>query len=321
MSNKNNPGKNASSRKKGKTRPHKTNSPIRPKVKVRTLETAIDEASHMEKAESTLVPDIANGMPDDNEQEAATSKKAKGVRLQKLLADRGYGSRRKMESWIKEGKVDVEGQPAQLGQSVTPRNTVKVKGHALREKSRLPAATILMYNKPEGEICTMNDPRRRPTVFRNLPRIRGGRWVTVGRLDINTSGILLFTTNGELANKLMHPSSGIEREYRCRIFGNIDKVMVQHLLDGIQIDNHTMSFNKVVVMDMKGETRNKWVHVTLAEGRNREVRKLWEAVGCQVSRLTRVRYGSLSLPRDLRQGQYRELSSKEVRKLLEAPAD
>jgi 23S rRNA pseudouridine2605 synthase len=193
---------------------------------------------------------------------------------------------------------------------------VKVKGYALREKSRLPGSTVLMYNKPEGEICTMNDPRRRPTVFRRLPRIRGGRWVTVGRLDINTSGLLLFTTSGELANKLMHPSSGIEREYRCRIFGNIDKAVVQQLLDGIQIDNHTMKFNRVVVMDMAGETRNKWVHVTLAEGRNREVRKLWEAVGCQVSRLTRTRYGFLTLPRNLRQGEYRELSNKEVRKLL-----
>jgi 23S rRNA pseudouridine2605 synthase len=310
MANKSSPGRQF------KRRPKKKNSPLRPKTKVQTLEDAIDGADNIDEAVDEVTPNSANLAASEEHRETLTGKKAKGIRLQKLLADRGYGSRRKMETWIREGKVEVDGQTAQLGQRVTPRNTVKVKGYALREKSRLPGSTVLMYNKPEGEICTMNDPRRRPTVFRRLPKIRGGRWVTVGRLDINTSGLLLFTTNGELANKLMHPSSGIEREYRCRVFGNIDKSVVQQLLDGVQIDKYTMKFNRVVVMDIDGETRNKWVHVTLAEGRNREVRKLWEAVGCQVSRLTRIRYGFLTLPRNLRQGQYRELSSKEVRKLI-----
>ncbi len=310
MANKTSPGRQF------KRRQNKKNSPLRPKTKVRTLEDAIDEADNVGEAVDEVTVNGATLAASEEHSETVTAKKAKGIRLQKLLADRGYGSRRKMESWIREGKVEVDGQTAQLGQRVTPGNTVKVKGYALREKSRLPGSTVLMYNKPEGEICTMNDPRRRPTVFRRLPKIRGGRWVAVGRLDINTSGLLLFTTNGELANKLMHPSSGIEREYRCRVFGNIDKAVVQQLLDGVQIDKYTMKFNRVVVMDIDGETRNKWVHVTLAEGRNREVRKLWEAVGCQVSRLTRIRYGFLSLPRNLRQGQYRELSSKEVRKLI-----
>ncbi len=310
MANKTSPGRQF------KRRPKKKNSPLRPKTKVRTLEDAIDEADNIGEAVDEVTANSATPASSEEKSETVTGKKGKGIRLQKLLADRGYGSRRKMESWIREGKVEVDGQTAQLGQRVTPGNTVKVKGYALREKSRLPGSTVLMYNKPEGEICTMNDPRRRPTVFRRLPKIRGGRWVAVGRLDINTSGLLLFTTNGELANKLMHPSSGIEREYRCRVFGNIDKAVVQQLLDGVQIDKYTMKFNRVVVMDIDGETRNKWVHVTLAEGRNREVRKLWEAVGCQVSRLTRIRYGFLSLPRNLRQGQYRELSSKEVRKLI-----
>lgn len=243
-------------------------------------------------------------------------KKGIGIRLQKLLADRGYGSRRKMESWIKEGGIIVNGRPAELGQRVSPKDEIKVKGYALREKPSFAKTKVLMYNKPEGEICTMKDPKHRPTVFRKLPKIRGARWLTVGRLDINTSGLLLFTTNGDLANQLMHPSSGIEREYRCRIFGDIDKPIIHQLLDGIQIDDHLMKFNHIRVEDLDGDRRNKWAHVTLLEGRNREVRKLWEAVGCQVSRLTRIRYGFLNLPRNLRQGQYRELTSKEVKRLM-----
>ena len=245
----------------------------------------------------------------------STKKKGLGVRLQKLLADRGYGSRRKMESWIKEGSIVVNGHAAELGQRVTSKDEIKVKGQALRARPSFAKTKVLMYNKPEGEICTLNDPRRRPTVFRNLPKIRGARWVSVGRLDINTAGLLLFTTNGELANQLMHPSSHIEREYRCRIFGDINKAIIRQLLDGLQIDQHLMKFENIRVEDLEGEKRNKWVHVTLLEGRNREVRKLWEAVDCQVSRLTRIRYGTLTLPRNLRQGKFRELSAKEVKRL------
>jgi 23S rRNA pseudouridine2605 synthase len=302
-------------RRQIKSQNKKRNSPLRQKEKVRTLETAIDEVPGF----TDITPEQDQETQSDSlmpESEPSKSSKSRGIRLQKLLADRGYGSRRKMESWITEGKVEVNGQTAQLGQRVVVRDIIKVKGYALREKPKLASTKVLMYNKSEGEICTMNDPKRRPTVFRNLPKIRGARWVTVGRLDINTAGLLLFTTNGELANKLMHPSSGIEREYRCRIFGQIDRAIVKQLLSGIEIENHTMKFNNIRVEDFEGDKRNKWVHVTLEEGRNREVRKLWEAVGCQVSRLTRVRYGFLSLPRNLRQGQYRELTSKEVRRLL-----
>ena len=298
--------------------PNKRNSPLRPKVRVRSLETAINAAGEASQ-EGQFTEVNADSIP-ENERENSVSKKdvkQKGIRLQKLLADRGYGSRRKMETWIREAKIEVNGQTAQIGQRVTSRDTVRVNGYALREKAKLSGIRVLMYNKPEGEICTMKDPRRRPTVFHGLPKIRGARWVTVGRLDINTSGLLLFTTNGELANKLTHPPSGIEREYRCRVFGNVDKSIIQLLIDGGQIDKHQLKFNKVVVHDQEGDQRNKWVHVMLEEGRNREVRKLWEAVGCQISRLTRVRYGFLSLPRNLRQGQFRELSSKEVSKLLD----
>lgn len=298
--------KPASRHKQSKRR----NSPIRPKTKA-TPKPKIEKTLEEESIAPYSVVDGVQARPEDEKTE-----KRQGIRLQKLLADRGYGSRRKMEGWIKRGDVEVNGQVAQLGQRVTPSDNTKVKGHPLRAKATLGNAKVLMYNKAEGEICTMNDPRRRPTVFQNLPKIRGARWVAVGRLDINTSGLLLFTTSGELANKLMHPSTGIDREYRCRIFGDFDISTVKQLLGGIEIDGHLMKFEKVDVENLKGETRNKWVHVTLSEGRNREVRKLWEAVGCQVSRLTRVRYGFLTLPRDLRHGKHRNLTSKEVQRLL-----
>ena len=289
-----------------KRRSAKGKRPLRPGNRARPAAKIRADRGVEKREESAAADPREPGSGDD---------KVQGIRLQKLLADRGYGSRRKMEAWITEGKVEVNGQAAQLGQRVTRQDVVRVNGRPLREKARLPNARVLMYNKPEGEIVSMNDPRRRPTVFRNLPRIRGARWVAIGRLDINTSGLLLFTTSGELANRLMHPSSGIEREYRCRIFGSITPEAIAQLLNGIQIERHLMKFNKVVVEDQEGDQRNKWVHVTLEEGRNREVRKLWEAVGCQVSRLTRVRYGFLTLPRNLRQGKYRELTEKEIRRL------
>ncbi len=286
------------------------NSPLRPKTT--RAKAKIEPKEEKESFEAPLAVDET----EEDTQLEKSSKKRPGIRLQKLLADRGYGSRRKMEGWIKQGEVEVNGQTAQLGQRVTPQDSIKVKGYGLRAKVMLDNAKVIMYNKAEGEICTMNDPRRRQTVFQNLPKVRGGRWVSVGRLDINTSGLLLFTTSGELANKLMHPSTGIEREYRCRIFGDIDITIIRQLLKGIEIDGHLMKFEKVEVENLKGETRNKWAHVTLSEGRNREVRKLWEAVGCQVSRLTRVRYGFLTLPRNLRHSKYRNLTPKEIQRLL-----
>jgi len=296
---------------------NRRNSPIRPKTTRRAQPAAQAEESSFDD-KFKRVDDVQSSPEQtaDDDTTVSDSKKGQGIRLQKLLADRGYGSRRKMEGWIKQGDVEVNGKAAELGQRVTPRDNIKVKGYALRSRPAVEHAKVLMYNKPEGEICTMNDPRRRPTVFRNLPKIRGARWVTVGRLDINTSGLLLFTTNGELANKLMHPSTGIDREYRCRIFGEVNIDIVKQLLAGIEIDGHLMKFSKVEVENLTGETRNKWVHVTLSEGRNREVRKLWEAVDCQVSRLTRVRYGFLTLPRNLRPGKHRDLTPKEIQRLL-----
>ncbi len=243
-------------------------------------------------------------------------KSAGGIRLQKLLAERGYGSRRKMEAWIAAGRVSVDGKVATIGKVVTPENRIEVDGQSLREKVDNMEGRVLMYNKPEGELCTRSDPKRRPTVYKNLPKIRNARWVSVGRLDINTSGLLLFTTNGDLANKLMHPSSEITRVYRCRIYGEITKEDTKALLNGIEIDGETMRFDKIVYQSDE-DKRNRWVHVSLKEGKNREVRKLWEAIECQVSRLTRIQYGSVVLPRDLRQGKYRNLTKREVDRLAQ----
>lgn len=257
---------------------------------------------------------------------ATANKKPAGIRLQKLLADRGYGARRKMEGWIKEGRIKVDGTPAELGQRVTRANRVEVDGKPLRERSHDAvsqvspgkfSAKVLMYHKPEGELVTRSDPAGRPTVFKRLPKLRGARWVAVGRLDINTAGLMLFTTSGELANRLMHPSSGIVREYRCRIYGEPDKKSTRQLTEGIEIDGERMKFEKVVYQGAAEDAKkNRWVHVWLKEGRNREVRRLWEAVDCQVSRLTRVRYGTVQLPRDLRPGKYRNLTPKQVSSLL-----
>ncbi len=302
-------------RKKSATK--RRNSPIRPKAKVAKLtQGSADDLEHRFKgAEDNAVAGEESG------QNSPENTKRRGIRLQKLLADRGYGSRRKMEGWIKEGRIEINGRTAQLGQRAVLKDKIKVNGRSLREKVALSKTKVLMYHKPEGEICTVDDPRRRPTVFRNLPKIRGARWVAIGRLDINTSGLLLFTTNGDLANRLMHPSSGIEREYRCRVFGNIDREIIQQLLTGIEIDQHLMQFGRVHVENIDGDQRNKWVHVTLSEGRNREVRKLWDAVGCQVSRLSRVRYGFLTLQRNFRQGEFRELTPKETKRLIETGSD
>ncbi len=246
--------------------------------------------------------------------------KPKGIRLQKLMAERGYGSRRKMEGWIKEGRVQVDGKVATIGTAVTPENSILIDGKRLRSPVDNMEGRVLMYHKPEGEICSRDDPGKRPSVYKNLPKIRNARWVSVGRLDINTTGLLLFTTNGDLANQLMHPSSGIKREYRCRIYGEITKEDMHALLDGVEINGEVMKFEKILLDDGQ-EKRNRWVHVVIGEGRNREVRRLWEAVGCQVSRLTRVRYGSIILPRNLRQGKYRNLKPGEVQGLINSIND
>ena len=241
--------------------------------------------------------------------------KRPGIRLQKFLADRGLGSRRKIERWITDGRISVDGRRAQLGDRVNERSKIKIDGRHIRGDISQTSSRVLLYNKPEGEICSRSDPEKRPTVFRNLPKQRGARWVAVGRLDINTRGLLLFTNNGDLANRLMHPGSELEREYLCRIFGKVDENAIERLKSGIQIDGTWIKFKRI--KRQRGEGSNTWYNVVVTEGKYREVRRLWEAVDCRVSRLVRIRYGNVTMPKNLKQGEWTELKPSAITRLLE----
>jgi 23S rRNA pseudouridine2605 synthase len=239
---------------------------------------------------------------------------SKPERLHKALAQSGIGSRREMEELIVAGRVNVNGQPAHVGQTVSPGDRVKVNGKlvSLRFSNRLPR--VILYHKPEGEIVSRNDPNHRPTVFTSMPRLSTGRWVAVGRLDFNTSGLLLLTTSGELANRLMHPRYQLVREYAVRILGEVTDESRQRLLEGVELDDGPAQFASF--QEAGGEGANRWYRVSLFEGRNREVRRMFEAVGVFVSRLMRVRYGPLALPPSLKRGQVLELAEGEVKRLL-----
>lgn len=236
-------------------------------------------------------------------------------RLQKVLAELGLGSRRVIEGWIGEGRIRVNGQIAKLGDRVTSTDRIRLDGHEVRRpRRREEIREIIAYHKPEGELVTRRDPEDRPTVFRRLPRPRSGRWIAVGRLDINTSGLILFTTDGELANRLMHPSREVEREYAVRILGEVPPGTPARLADGVELEDGPARFDWVE--ERGGSGANRWYHVVLREGRNREVRRLWEAAGCQVSRLIRVRYGNVELGRRLFPGVWRPLTEEERGALL-----
>lgn len=238
----------------------------------------------------------------------------KPERLHKLLAQSGVGSRREMETLIAEGRVSINGETATVGQSANPGDRVKVNGRLVQLKfsSRLPR--VIIYHKPEGEIVSRDDPDHRPTVFTSLPRISGARWVAVGRLDFNTSGLLLFTTSGELANRLMHPRYNLVREYAVRVLGELSEEAKQRLLEGIELDDGVAQF--ATLMEAGGDGANRWYRVSLFEGRNREVRRMFEAVGVTVSRLMRVRYGPFSLPSNLKRGRVLEIDENDVAKLM-----
>ncbi|MEH6470754.1 MAG: 23S rRNA pseudouridine(2605) synthase RluB [Halopseudomonas sp.] len=237
-------------------------------------------------------------------------------KLQKVLARAGVGSRREMERWIQSGRITVDGKVAGLGDRIGSDAEVTVDGRPVKlATSSASDSRVILYNKPVGEICTRNDPEGRPTVFEKLPKIKGGRWISVGRLDINTSGLLLFTTDGELANKLMHPSSQIDREYAVRVHGQVTDDMVKKLREGVLLEDGMARFTDVQHFDGAGS--NQWYHVTIMEGRNREVRRLWESQDVEVSRLKRVRYGCIFVPKQVSSGQWIELGQKELNDLCD----
>ena len=232
-------------------------------------------------------------------------------RLQKLLSQAGFGSRREMERWIEAGLIQVNGEPAKLGDSATADDKISVKGRVIDNPLKIVYKTrILLYYKPVGEISSRSDPKHSRTVFDHLPHLKQGRWVQVGRLDINTSGLLIFTNNGELANRLMHPKYELEREYAVRVYGQVSPDVIKALLAGVSLDDGIAKFKRIEFNG--GEGTNSWYHVVLSEGKNREVRRLWQSQGVEVSRLVRVRYGPFQLPRSLDRGGVVELSMQDV---------
>lgn len=231
-------------------------------------------------------------------------------RLQKYLAGLGLGSRRQIEGWIRDGRIQVDGATAEFGARVSGRERIVIDGKPLRPPRHERRQRTLMYHKPPGEICSRSDPQGRRTVFESLPKLLRSRWISIGRLDYQTTGLLLLTTDGELANRLMHPSGELIREYSVRVQGELADEQIEQLLKGIRLDDGVARFDTLAVREGKGS--NRTCLVTVSEGRNRIVRRLFEAVGCRVSRLMRVSYGPLSLPRDLRPGKYRDLTDAEL---------
>ncbi|WP_027866916.1 23S rRNA pseudouridine(2605) synthase RluB [Massilia alkalitolerans] len=238
-------------------------------------------------------------------------------KLHKVLAEAGLGSRRDMEELIVAGRVSVNGEPAHIGQRILPTDAVRINGKLIQRKvNNNKPPRVLVYHKPAGEIVSHDDPEGRPSVFDRLPNMKTGKWLAVGRLDFNTEGLLLFTTSGDLANRLMHPRYNIDREYAVRTLGELEEGMRQKLLAGVELDDGLASFSKV--QDGGGEGINKWYRVVIGEGRNREVRRMFEAVGLTVSRLIRTRYGAMTLPTGLKRGRWEELQENDVRALMAA---
>lgn len=251
-----------------------------------------------------------NDNDSDNENDIEFDKPS-GEKLQKVLARAGLGSRREMEKVISAGRVKVNGKVASLGDRVNDDDNINFDGRRLdTHKVQRERPRVLLYNKPEGEICSRKDPEGRRTVYESLPKLTSGRWISIGRLDFNTSGLLLFTDDGDLANKLMHPSSNIDREYLVRIQGQVDDEMKDNLRKGVMLDDGHAKFTDIV--DGPGEGRNRWFYCVVMEGRNREVRRLWESQNVAVSRLKRVRFGNIFIPSHVRVGQWVELNDKEV---------
>lgn len=275
------------------------------------------------QADPTVFLDVISGQFDEEpeEQSALPEKRvlqpqAETPKLHKVLAQAGMGSRLEMEKLILEGRILVNQEPAHVGQRIQIGDKIKVNGKPIHYRIEPPAARVIAYHKPVGEVVTRDDPQNRPTVFRKLPRLPHGKWQSVGRLDLNTEGLLLFTSSGELANQLMHPRFGLEREYAVRVLGALNKEEKERLLSGIQLEDGPAAFGSIE--DGGGEGANCWYRVTISEGRNREVRRMLESVGHAVSRLIRIRYGAMVLPKGLRRGAFMELGESDIRALVKA---
>jgi 23S rRNA pseudouridine2605 synthase len=259
-------------------------------------------------------PRRQNPRPSPPPKSAPQRTEPSGERIQKLLAAAGFGSRREIESWIAAGRITIAGRAVQLGERAVPGAAIELDGKPLELAPAASEPRVIAYHKPVGEVVTRSDPEGRRTVFERLPQLRGTRWVAVGRLDLNSSGLLLFTDSGELANRLMHPRHAIEREYAVRVSAKLTSETLSRLLTGVDLEDGAGRFERIEEGEKQSGT-NRWYRVTLREGRNREVRRMFEAVGLQVSRLLRVRMGSVNLPRDLRPGRWVELSKREIRTL------
>ena len=270
---------------------------------------------------SNRFADVISGQfdEDENTADAAPLKRvlqpqAESPKLHKVLAQSGMGSRLEMEQLIMEGRITVNNEPAHVGQRIQFGDHIKVNGKPIRFRIDPPPARVIAYHKPAGEVVTHDDPQNRPTVFRRLPKLYQGKWQSVGRLDLNTEGLLLFTSSGELANNLMHPRFGLEREYAVRVLGALNKEEKQKLLAGVQLDDGMAQFG--AIEEGGGEGANCWYRVTISEGRNREVRRMFEAVGHAVSRLIRIRYGAMVLPKGLKRGAWMELDEADIQGLV-----
>jgi len=260
--------------------------------------------------------DLEDGDANVPEPRRILQPQAETPKLHKILAQSGMGSRLEMERLILEGRISVNNEPAHIGQRIQFGDHIKVNGKPVRFRIDPPPARVIAYHKPVGEVVTHDDPQNRPTVFRRLPKLQQGKWQSVGRLDLNTEGLLLFTSSGDLANQLMHPRFGLEREYAVRVLGSLSRDEKHLLLDGVRLDDGIAQFG--TIQDGGGEGSNCWYRVTISEGRNREVRRMIEAVGHAVSRLIRIRYGAMLLPRGLKRGAWMELEESDIRSLTQA---
>lgn len=280
--------------------------------------------STVDRPRALAIDDVVSGAFDAEQEAPEAAEPTKRVlapqfdapKLHKVLAQAGLGSRLDMERLILEGRISVNGEPAHVGQRIQFGDVIKVNGKPVRVRMTPPPPRVLAYHKPVGEVVTHDDPQNRPTVFRRLPRLQHGKWQSVGRLDLNTEGLLLFTSSGELANRLMHPRFGLQREYAVRVLGALTNEEKQRLMDGVVLDDGLAQF--ITIEDGGGEGANCWYRVTIAEGRNREVRRLFESIGHAVSRLIRIRYGAVVLPRGLRRGTWVELDAKDIERLAQA---